>query len=65
MLNDDNVIYEASASGEDDATIMISGAQLRDKVSKTICDGSDSNAEVIEMMDEDEAEEARRYFGVF
>lgn len=44
---------------------MISGAQLRDKVSKTICDGSDSNDEVIEMMDEDEAEEARRYFGVF
>ena len=51
---------------------MIDGTHLRGIVSKTISsgeyDGSDngSNNELVaDVMDENEAEEARKYFGVF
>ena len=51
---------------------MIDGTHLRGIVSKAILcgkyDGSDngSNIElVVDVLDEDEAEEARKYFGVF
>ena len=51
---------------------MMDGTHLRDIVSKTVSsdeyDGSEngSNNELVaDIMDEDEAEEARKYFGVF
>ena len=50
---------------------MMGRTRLRGIVSKAISsdeyDGSDygSNELVIDVMDEDEAEEARKYFGVF
>lgn len=50
---------------------MMDGTHLRGIVSKAILsgeyDGSDNgnNKLVVDLMDEDEAEEARKYFGVF
>lgn len=63
-LNDHTLLYDQSggAFGE-----MMDGARLRDIAREAILnDGSsvDDNM-VMEMMDDDEAEEARKYFGVF
>ena len=46
---------------------MIDGTRLRGIVSKAILSGDNgSNNELVaDIMDEDEAEEARKYFGVF
>ena len=52
---------------------MIDGTHLRGIVSKAISsdeyDGSDNGSNghesIVDVMDEDEAEEARKYFGVF
>jgi len=64
-LNDDRVLYDQLSDDSDMSSIM-SGRHLRDIVSTAIADSEDdSNEMVFEMMNDDEAEEARKYFGVF
>lgn len=52
--------------------MMIDGSHLRDLIREAISNNGDSfdsspqdDGNMIEMMDDDEAEEARKYFGVF
>ena len=68
------IIYEQSSAVDDDdiSSTVMGGTHLRGIVSKAILsgeyDGSDngSNNELVaDIMDEDEAEEARKFFGVF
>eukprot|EP00584_Thalassiosira_punctigera_P009023 CAMPEP_0172529736 /NCGR_PEP_ID=MMETSP1067-20121228/3739_1 /TAXON_ID=265564 ORGANISM="Thalassiosira punctigera, Strain Tpunct2005C2" /NCGR_SAMPLE_ID=MMETSP1067 /ASSEMBLY_ACC=CAM_ASM_000444 /LENGTH=273 /DNA_ID=CAMNT_0013313847 /DNA_START=489 /DNA_END=1310 /DNA_ORIENTATION=- len=68
-LNNNKILYEESGSAS--ATAMMNGSHLRGIVIDVILWGGTSNdsryvnnAEV-EMMDDDEAKEARKYFGVF
>jgi len=65
-LNDEKVLYDQLSDDSDDSSIM-SGRHLRDIVSSAIAADSEdnSNEKVFEMMNDDEAEEARKYFGVF
>ena len=72
--NNDRIIYEQSSAVDNDdiTSTMMDGTHLRGIVSKAISndeyDGSDngsSNELVADVMDDDEAEEARKYFGVF
>ena len=64
-LNDDRVLYD-QLSDENSAASIMSGRHLRDIISTAIVDSEDnSNEMVFEMMSDDEAEEARKYFGVF
>ena len=64
-LNDDKVLYDQLSDDSDDSSIM-SGRHLREIVSTAIVDSEDnSNEMVFEMMSDVEAEEARKYFGVF
>jgi len=59
-LNDEKVLYDQAVSS------IMSGRHLRDIVSTAIADSEDkSNEMVFEMMSDVEAEEARKYFGVF
>lgn len=65
-LNDDKVIYDKSDE-DSDVSSIISGRHLRDIVSTAIAaDSKDKSNEIVfEIMNDDEAEEARKYFGVF
>mmetsp|Transcript_14203 Transcript_14203/g.25670 ORF Transcript_14203/g.25670 Transcript_14203/m.25670 type:complete len:218 (+) Transcript_14203:212-865(+) len=70
-LNDDKVLYEES-DGASDTDIMMDGARLRDIAKDAMLYGGnlDSNIlgdgeAVIETMDDDEADDMRKYFGVF
>ena len=62
---------QSSAVHDNDITsTMMDGSHLRGIVNKVISsgeyhDGSDVATLVADVMDEDEAEEARKYFGVF
>lgn len=60
-LNDERLVYERTG---DASASNIDGGHLRDVVKGAIL-GVDSGSSVVQMMDEDEAEEARKYFGVF
>ncbi|KAL7432703.1 hypothetical protein ACHAXM_003231 [Skeletonema potamos] len=65
QLNDEMVIYEHSKEGEDE---YIDASRLRKIVTNAITHGHvdlNSGKSNIEIMDEDEAEEARKFFGVF
>jgi selenoprotein W-related protein len=61
QLNDEVVIYDHSK--ESSADDYIDASELRKLVTKTI--KGDDDEKSIEMMSDDEAEEARKYFGVF
>ena len=61
LLNDEVVIYDHSK--ESSADDYIDASKLRKLVIKTI--KGDDDEKSIEMMSDDEAEEARKYFGVF
>mmetsp|Transcript_4978 Transcript_4978/g.10991 ORF Transcript_4978/g.10991 Transcript_4978/m.10991 type:complete len:504 (+) Transcript_4978:47-1558(+) len=70
-LNDDKVLYEKS-DGASDTDIMMDGARLRDIAKDAMLYGGNSDSNilgdgelVIETMDDDEAEDMRKYFGVF
>ena len=65
-LNDDRILYDQSDDDSDASSIM-SGRHLRDIVCTAIADSEDNSNEMVtfEMMSDDEAEEARKYFGVF
>ncbi|KAL9182333.1 hypothetical protein ACHAXT_012985 [Thalassiosira profunda] len=63
-LNTDSVVYEQS----EDADSIVDGGRLRDIVTRAIRNGGEPgpapDAVGMELMDDDEAEEARKYFGV-
>jgi len=64
-LNDEKVLYDQTNEDSGMPSIM-SGRHLRDIVSTTIADSEDnSNEMVFDMLSDNEAEEARKYFGVF
>eukprot|EP00581_Thalassiosira_minuscula_P018940 CAMPEP_0183720424 /NCGR_PEP_ID=MMETSP0737-20130205/13040_1 /TAXON_ID=385413 /ORGANISM="Thalassiosira miniscula, Strain CCMP1093" /LENGTH=341 /DNA_ID=CAMNT_0025950281 /DNA_START=242 /DNA_END=1267 /DNA_ORIENTATION=+ len=67
-LNDDKVIFDESDPTV--STVIADGAHLRNIVkdillNNGISDVTNDEEVVVEMMDDDEAEEARKYFGVF
>ena len=65
QLNDEMIIYEHSKEDDDE---YIDASRLRKMVTKGITNGDidlSSGAHDFEPLDEDEAEEARKYFGVF
>ncbi|KAL7448522.1 hypothetical protein ACHAWC_001477, partial [Mediolabrus comicus] len=61
QLNDEVVIYDHSKESSTDD--YIDASELRKLVTKTI--KGDDDEKSIELMSDDEAEEARKYFGVF
>ena len=61
-----NIIFERKS--DDDFGAAIDGKEICDIVKLAIAGGSDvmiRDGRVIDIMDDDEAEEARMYFGVF
>ena len=65
QLNDEMVLYDHSKEDDDG---YIDASRLRKIVTKAITDGEidlNSDEPDIEILDEDEAEEARKFFGVF
>lgn len=67
----DRLLFERRT--DDDAARTMDGSDLRDIVKRAIStgsagdgiDGTDGDGRAIGLMDDDEAEDARRYFGVF
>lgn len=64
-LNDGKILYEQSTDTV--GTTIMDGARLRDIVKDSILNGGRSDEDKVEIdtMDDDEAEEARKFFGVF
>ena len=66
-LNGQSTLYEQSSDAD---STMIAGHLLRDTIQDAILNTDNGNSNrsdtvVVDFMDDDEAEEARKYFGVF